>query len=139
MQQKSTFVLFHIEHRKGLIMTEERRKQIGSMSVKEFMTLTDEERKEYYVMTIQASNKHFAEYCEEHGIEPFRTENGTTMKKYKIEEYSRKVAIYEMAEKLLQFMNYPCVLVYRDYKDELHVLESTQPFVDSFDFELDEE
>lgn len=61
------------------------------------------------------------------------------MKKYKIEEYSRKVEICEIAEKLLEVMNYPCVLVYRDYKDELHVLESTQPFADSFDFELTEE
>lgn len=61
------------------------------------------------------------------------------MKKYKIEEYSRKVAVYEIANKLLEVMGYPSVLVYRDYKGELHVLESTQPFVNSFDFELDED
>ena len=61
------------------------------------------------------------------------------MKQYKIDEHARKVEIYEIATKLLKVMNYPCVLVYRDYKDELHVLESTQPFVDSFDFELTEE
>lgn len=61
------------------------------------------------------------------------------MKNYKIMEYARKVEIYEVATKLLEVMNYPCVLVYRDYKNELHVLENTQPFVDSFDFELTEE
>lgn len=61
------------------------------------------------------------------------------MKKYKIEEYSRKVAVYEIANKLLEVMGYPSVLVYRDCKGELHVLESTQPFVNSFDFELDED
>lgn len=68
-----------------------------------------------------------------------QVKGGLTVKKYKIEEYSRKVEIYKTAEKLLEVMNYPCVFVYRDYKGELHVLESTQPFVDSFDFELTEE
>lgn len=50
-------------------MTEERRKQINNMSVQEFIALADDERNEYYAETVRLSNEHFAEYCEEHGIE----------------------------------------------------------------------
>ena len=114
-------------------MTEERCKEISEMTVTEYLELDENEMRDYLAYMVEKSNQHFAEYMAE------KVQTERVLPKYKIAEYSRKVAIYEIAEKLLEFMNYPCVLVYRDYKGNLHVLESTQPFVDSFDFELTEE
>lgn len=116
-----------------MTMTQERCKEISAMTVTEYLELNKNERKDYLEYMVEKSNQHFVEYMAE------KVQTERILPKYKIAEYSRKVAIYENAEKLLEFMNYPCVLVYRDYKGHLHVLESAQPFVDSFDFELTEE
>lgn len=114
-------------------MTQERCKEISAMTVTEYLELNENERKDYLEYMVEKSNQHFAEYMAE------KVQAEKVIPKYKIAEYSRKVEIYENAEKLLAIMNYPCVLVYRDYKGYLHVLDSTQPFVNSFDFELTED
>lgn len=60
------------------------------------------------------------------------------MYSYKIDEFVHKTCIYEVAESLLNVLGVPCALVFRNDDGAIHVLEASRPFVDAFDFTLDE-